>query len=300
MINQSIFESAVLALIGGDAEGLRSLLRQYPALVHTRSTADHQASLFHYLGANGVENEWQKTPPNALEMAQLLVEFGADVNALAPIYGTEDHTLELLVSSWHPFAAGLQADLAAYMIAQGAPIEGRQGNGAPLGLALGFGYRNTAERLAALGARHDNLIFAAGLGKLNSIKDMLDQQGYLKNPDLAGVMGSSEKIGRFSWPPPKHDDPRVIAFLYACLHGRDEVVLFFLDLGISPNASASYGQTGLHFAALAGHESTVRHLIEAGAITHLADTQVNRSPADWAREGGEMAIAHYLEGMSTP
>ena len=70
------FEQAVDAIIAGDITTLQTLLTQYPALIHTRSTRDHHATLLYYVAANGVEIERQKTPVNIIDITRLLLEKG--------------------------------------------------------------------------------------------------------------------------------------------------------------------------------------------------------------------------------
>src|SRR5260221_838351 len=83
------------------------LLGEDPDLVRERSTFLHHATLLHYVGANGVENYRQKTPKNAVQVAEVLLRSGADVNAVADIYGGSD-TLGLAATSVFPFLARLQ------------------------------------------------------------------------------------------------------------------------------------------------------------------------------------------------
>src|SRR4030095_11282441 len=79
-------ESAVEAVVSGDALTLERLLRDDPDLVRARSTRVtphdppmHRATLLHYVGANGVEGYRQRTPPNAVEIATMLLRAGAEV-----------------------------------------------------------------------------------------------------------------------------------------------------------------------------------------------------------------------------
>src|SRR5438034_2610766 len=58
----SQFETAVDAVISGDAAALRAMLREHPELARARSMRQHQATLLHYVAANGVEGGRQKTP----------------------------------------------------------------------------------------------------------------------------------------------------------------------------------------------------------------------------------------------
>jgi len=83
----AVFESAVDAVVGGDAGSIRQLLQSHPELVRARSPRTHRATLLHYVGANGVEGWRQKTPDNAVAIANLLLAAGAEVDAMADMYG---------------------------------------------------------------------------------------------------------------------------------------------------------------------------------------------------------------------
>jgi hypothetical protein len=109
------FEAAVEAVITGDLPMLASSLAADPALVRARSTRVthfdppiHRATLLHYVAANGVEAHRQRTPANAVEVATALLRAGAEVDALADLYGGRCTTMNLLVSSAHPARAGVQ------------------------------------------------------------------------------------------------------------------------------------------------------------------------------------------------
>src|ERR1051325_2478294 len=108
------FEAAVEAVIDGDADALRSMLRENPGLVRARSTrvshSDppvHEATLLHYVAANGVEGYRQRSPKNAVEIARILLDAGAEADALANMYGGKCTTMNMLVSSCHPANAGV-------------------------------------------------------------------------------------------------------------------------------------------------------------------------------------------------
>ena len=55
------------------------------------------------------------------------------------------------------------------------------------------------------------------------------------------------------------------AFVYACQHGRTEVVRWFLDRGQNPDVAPFLGYTGLHLATLHQRVEVVRLLLERGA-----------------------------------
>ena len=113
------FEFAVDTLLAGDVETLRGLLSADPSLVHRRSGFGHHATLLHYVGSNGVETYRQRVPMNLAEIALLLVEAGADVNARANVYGGST-VLGLLVTSDHPATAGVTGDVRKVLEAAGA------------------------------------------------------------------------------------------------------------------------------------------------------------------------------------
>jgi hypothetical protein len=61
------------------------------------------------------------------------------------------------------------------------------------------------------------------------------------------------------------------AFVYACQHGRTEVVRWFLDRGQNPDVAPFLGQTGLHLAILHQQPEVVRLLLERGADPSIRD-----------------------------
>ena len=89
----SSFEAAADAIVSGAVAALERLLHDDPELVRARSTREHRATLLHYVSANGVENYRQKTPANAVEVAKLLLDAGAEVDAAADMYGGGSTTL---------------------------------------------------------------------------------------------------------------------------------------------------------------------------------------------------------------
>jgi ankyrin repeat protein len=274
------FESATEAVITGDLTGLASWLRRNPGLVSARSTRVthfdppvHRATLLHYVAANGVEGYRQQTPPNAVDIAQALLEAGAEADALADMYGGQYTTMSMLVSSSHPAEAGVQVALVETLLDHGAALEARGSPrwGSPLMTALAFGYRDVAEALVRRGAGIDNIAAAAGLGLL---------------ADTARLLPSADA------------ESRQRALALAAQHGHAEVVRLLLDAGEDPNRYNPEGNhahsTPLHQAALAGHDGVVRLLVERGAELDIKDKIYQSTPLGWARHAGQTEIENYL------
>jgi hypothetical protein len=166
----SCFERAADAVVQGDTATLGNLLQADPELVRARSSRGHRASLLHYIAANGVENFRQQTPPNALEIAEMVLAAGAEPDALADTYdGAWGTALELLASSAPPAKAGLQIALAEKLLEYGAVVNGVRDDGGPLLSAIYFCYPQCAGMLVEKGARVDNVVTAAAMGKTEQV-----------------------------------------------------------------------------------------------------------------------------------
>ena len=119
-----LFEQAVDAVVAGDIETLNRLLRAKPMLATARSARPHRCTLLHYLGANGVEGQRQRTPANAIHVIEMLLAAGADPNASCYTYrgGPDETTVGLLTSSGHPRDAGLTVAMVSALAKGGARV----------------------------------------------------------------------------------------------------------------------------------------------------------------------------------
>lgn len=272
------FEEAVEAVVAGDVATLQTMLSETPELVRARSTRRHHATLLHYIGANGVEGARQKTPPNAVEVAKVLLDAGAEVDALADLYESKCTTMSMLVSSCHPANAGLQVALAETLLDYGAALEGPGTNWQSSVLtALAFGYRDTAEALAKRGGALNDVAAAAGLGRVKETERLL---------------------------PEADSERRQIALALAAQHGHTKVVQLLLDAGADPGRHNPDGyhshSTPLHQAVWANHEDVVRLLVERGARLDIQDTIYRATPLGWAIYGERTSIAEYLRERGAP
>jgi ankyrin repeat protein len=274
------FERAVEAVVDGDIATLKQLLAADPGLVRARSTrvnnADppmHRSTLLHYLAANGVEGYRQRSPKSAADVATVLLEAGADPNALSWAYGGQCTVMALLVSSTPPSEAGVLVSLVDVLVDHGAGLD-PAGEGewtSPLETALVFGKCDAALALVRRGAPIHSLAAAAGLGSVGDVKRML--------PTAA-----------------ERDRHRALALAAQC--GYPEVVAVLLDAGEDPNRFNPPGTHShsppIHQAIAAGHLEVVKLLVERGARLDIRDTIYQSTPLGWAEYLDKPAIAAFL------
>ena len=239
----SAFESAADAIVSGDAATLERLLRENPELIRARSTREHHATLLHYVSANGVENYRQKTPANIVNIAEMLLKAGADVDAEADVYGGGCTTLGLVATSVHPQRAGVQVPLLQTLLDYGAEVNysGLTGNrhNAVSG-CLANGQPDAAKFLASRGA-HLDLEGAAGIGRLDVVRSFFNEDGSLK--------------------PGSTKEQMTTGFRWACGYGQNGIVEFLLGKGVDIRTQDHIGHTGLHWAVIGGHPDIVKLLL---------------------------------------
>ncbi len=241
------FEVAANAVVSGDVRTLKRLLQENSGLVRERSRREHRATLLHYTSANGIEGYRQKTPKNIVEIADLLLKSGAEVDATADVYGAGCTTLGLAATSIHPELAGVQEALLQTLLDHGAVIDkpGSSGNARSAVIAcLANGRQPAARFLAAHGAKLD-LESAAGIGRLDIVESFVNSDGTLKRPATKKDLQNG--------------------FLWACMYGCQNVVVFLLERGADLLEPLDSGATALHWAAGGAHVNVVRLLLDRGA-----------------------------------
>lgn len=274
------FEAAADAIVAGDSVALRRLLKQDPRLVTARSGREHGAALLHYVSANGVEGYRQRTPANALEIACMLLDAGAEVDATAQVYGADCSTLELTATSGHPERARVQMGLMALLLERGARLEPSL-----LESCLANGRVAAAEFLAErLDQRGVSvgLVAAAGLGWLDGVQRSIAAYG---SPNL-GELEARLRRG----------------LLFASQFGRDAVVEFLLARGVPLEAADARGQTALHHAVIGGNPATVRlllgHHAPLDAVNSFGGTPLGQALWSAAHGGDAAAYAEIVEALT--
>jgi ankyrin repeat protein len=186
------------------------------------------------------------------------------------------------------------AETARLLLDAGAEIEATTSWGAtPLEWAATMGSASVAELLFDCGASGFTLIVAAGLGKLDRVKAIVESETDLSRHRRRGAPESPND----DWPADSaHIRGDVIsdAMYAAARNGHADVVAYLLDHGAAIDAKGIFGATALHWAAINGHRRTVEFLIAHGANLTLRDERFNSTPEGWAIEGGHTDLAREI------
>ncbi|HYC61676.1 MAG TPA: ankyrin repeat domain-containing protein [Thermoanaerobaculia bacterium] len=259
-ITDSTFRQAVDLLDAGDLAGLREYLRSHSDLITQRVTFEgenyfQQPALLEFIAENPVRHE--SMPPNAVEVAELLIEAGAPRASI-------DETLMLVSSGRVARECGLQVPLIELLAKHGASLDGAM---LP---ALVHAEFEAVEALIHLGAPI-TLDVAAGTGRVDDAKRMF-------------VSADASSRHRALALAAQHGHAAILTML---LEAGEDPNRF------NPVGCHSHS-TPLHQAALAGHLDSIRVLIEHGARTDIGDTLFNGIALEWARYANQEQAASYL------
>jgi hypothetical protein len=247
----------------GDAEGLRTHLRQYPGVARQRVVFEGEnyfrnPTLLEFVAENPIRHG--TLPSNILALTEIIVDAGAERPAL-------DETLGLVSSGRVPRECRVQVPLIDLLCDRGADPN------TSLQTAAAHGELEALNALISRGARMD-LPVAAALGQFERALELL---------------------------PSSTPEDRHRAFALACQFGQIDILRALLDAGEDPNRYNPVGfhshSTPIHQAAFARHDAIVRLLIERGARIDLRDLLWQGTPADWAKHAGNTELSSYLRPM---
>ena len=227
------FEAAADAIVNGDITTVKKLLAKDPDLIRARSLREHRSTLLHYTSANGVEGYRQKTPQNIVEIAQLLLDAGAEVDAKADMYGGDCTTLGLAATSVHPEVAGVQIPLLQLLLDRGAVMDLISAAGRTDSIVfacLANGRPKAAAFLADRGARLD-FVTAAALGRIAEVKNV-----------------SNAELNK--------------ALFWACEYADVKTIRLMVEAGAEVGPHRPDSQSPLHMAVIGGNVDVVKYLLQ--------------------------------------
>jgi hypothetical protein len=169
-----------------------------------------------------------------------------------------------------PLDHAVRFDRVAYarlLLDAGADPAARTDGITPLEGAIYFVDPQMVDLVAEHGIVPQGLWTYAACGRLELVRACFDSGGRLR-PDAVLSRPNPADFGPILSRRPATDDPEQImaeAFVYACRHGRIEVVRWFLDRGLDPDVTPFFGRTGLLWAVMGQQVEVVRLLVERGA-----------------------------------
>ncbi len=276
------FAEALEALEAGNTGQLGTLITADPSLLHARTNLEPPygyfsgATLLHHVAGN--PSRTMSLPSNIVEIARLLLDSGADVNArtLGPNGGD---TIGLLITSKQASDIGVTAPLMDLLLGRGAQLD-VSAEGA-LDVALANHAPRAAEKMIELGARPD-VVAAAALGRMDLLRGAFDRDGrLLSRPRRHGrVMADRDAIG--------------LAMLFAYVRGQREALEFLLEKDGNWNITGAGNGTALHRAAWDGDLDIVQRLVAKGADISIRDDVYTATPLSWARHNEQTSVFEWL------
>jgi uncharacterized protein len=158
----------LLAVHSGEVEKIRRLLSENSDLARARFAARGGTSTaLHFV------TDWPGYFPNGPDIVKLLIDAGANPNALTTGKGS-DVPGPGSETPLHYAASSDDVDVAAALIDGGADLEAPDGSiGTPLDNAVGYACWHVARLLVMRGARVEKLWHAGALGMLDRLDDLL-------------------------------------------------------------------------------------------------------------------------------
>jgi ankyrin repeat protein len=286
------FPDAVAALVRGDVASLSRLLDEYPELVRARTNLEpphgyfSAATLLHHVAWNPSRKE--PVPANIVDVARLLLDRGADVEAttLGRSGGT---TMGLVITSRSASEANVSGPLIDLLRERGAALDlGTSESVIPdwgamnvLDAPLSNHAPRAAEKLIELGARAD-ICAAAALGRMDLLRDAFNDDGRLRVPSVhhGTVLSQRDAIG--------------LALLFAYVNKKRDAVEFLFERDGNWNMTGVNNGTAMHRAAWGGDLAMVKRLVSKGADVSNRDNPFNSTPLSWAQHNLQPEVFEWM------
>jgi ankyrin repeat protein len=283
------FDEAVAALDAGDVEGLRRLIAAEPDLIHARTNLEPPygyftgATLLHHVAGNPdrgrLSGKLGPLPKNIVDVARLLIDCGADVNAttLGPNGGT---TMGLLCTSKQASDDGVSGPLMDLLLERGATLDLKKPGS--LDAPLANHAPRAAERMIELGAKAD-ILAAAALGRMDWLHAAFDKKGKLRSRPRRHGKSMTER------------DAIGLAMLYAYVREQTEAVDFLLEKDGNWNMTGVNNGTALHRAAWSGDLAMVKRLVAKGADVSDRNNPFTATPYSWADHNKQIDVCQWMQ-----
>jgi hypothetical protein len=286
------FRDAVAALVAGDLRRLDELLTAHPELARARTNLEPPyhyftgATLLHHVAWNPSRRE--PMPPNIVDVARLLIDRGADVDAIT-LGRSAGTTMGLLVTSKQASDANVSGALMQLLLDHGATLDlgtsdaviPEWGSLNVLDVALSNYATRAAEKLIELGAKPD-ICVAAALGRMDLLRSLFDADGRLRARPWRKAKEMSER------------DAIGLAALFAYVNGRTEALDFLLGHDGNWNMTGVNNGTLLHRAAWEGNLAMVQLLVSLGADISNRDNPFTSTPMSWAQHNKQTAVFDWF------
>ncbi len=281
------FDEAVAAIDAGDLERVRSLIASEPGLIQARTNLKPPyhyftgPTLLHHVAGNPdrgrLTGKLGPLPRNIVEIARLLLDSGADVNALTlgPNGGT---TMGLVITSKQASDANVAVQLMDVLLEYGATLDLGEG-------ALDDSLKNyaprAAEKMIELGAKVD-VCAAAALGRMDLLREFFDTEGRLRSRPRRGGKAMTER------------DAIGLAMLFAYVNKHPDAVDFLLEKDGNWDMIGVNNGTALHRAAWAGDLDMVKRLVAKGADISNRNNPFTATPLSWAQHNKQTEVFEWM------
>lgn len=240
------------------------------------------ATLLHHVAGNPdrgrLEGKLPPLPKNSPDIARLLLDAGADVNARTPGPNGGD-TMGLLVTSYQASDADVTGPLMDVLLEYGATVDLQRDD--CLDSSLANHAPRAAEKMIALGAKPD-LFAAAALGRMDLLRGFFDSEGrLLSRPRRHGKeMSDRDAIG--------------LTMLYAYVREQRDAVDFLLEKDGNWDMIGVNNGAALHRAAFVGDLEMVKRLVAKGADLSNRDNPFGATPLSWADHNKQTEVFQWM------
>ncbi len=221
------------------------------------------ATLLHHVAGNPLR---APLPPNVVELAQLLLDLGADPNAETLAGAT---TMWLIITSKHASDRSVSGPLMELLRARGVALDLSR-----LHVPLANHAPRAAEKMIELGAKVD-VCAAAALGRMDLLTSC-----FRGSARLDATLSDRDAVG--------------LALLFAYVNQHREAVDFLLEKDGNWNMIGVNNGTALHRAAGNGDLYMVQRLVAKGADISDRNNPVHGTPFAWAEHEKRHEVCDWM------